>query len=71
VLSIAAGGTESLVGGAVAAILIAASSNNLMKAAYAVGFAGVRAAAIPAGALGLLALGGGAAAWWIATGAGT
>ncbi len=72
VLSIAAGGTESLpVGGAVAAILIAASSNNLMKAAYAVGFAGARAAAIPAGALGLLALGGGAAAWWIATGAGT
>jgi uncharacterized membrane protein (DUF4010 family) len=70
VLSVAAGGTQLLpVGGAVTAILIAASSNNLMKAAYAAGFAGIRAAAVPAAALGLLALGGGAAAWWIATGA--
>jgi uncharacterized membrane protein (DUF4010 family) len=71
VLSVAAGGSQFLpVGGAVAAILIAASSNNLIKAAYAAGFAGIRAAAIPAGALGLLALGGGATAWWIATGTG-
>jgi uncharacterized membrane protein (DUF4010 family) len=71
VLSVAAGGSQFLpVGGAVAAIMIAASSNNLIKAAYAAGFAGIRAAAIPAGALGLLALGGGATAWWIATGTG-
>jgi uncharacterized membrane protein (DUF4010 family) len=72
VLSVAAGGSQLLpVSGAVAAILVAASSNNLMKAAYAAGFAGIRAAAIPAAALGLLALGGGAAAWWIATAAGS
>jgi uncharacterized membrane protein (DUF4010 family) len=72
VLSVAAGGTEFLpVDGAVAAILIAASSNNLIKAAYTVGFAGARAAAVPAAALGLLALGGGAAAWWVAAGAST
>jgi uncharacterized membrane protein (DUF4010 family) len=71
VLSVAAGGAQLLpAGGAVAAILIAASSNNLLKAAYAVGFAGMRGAAVPAGALGLLALGGGAAAWWMGTGGG-
>jgi uncharacterized membrane protein (DUF4010 family) len=64
VLSVAAGGTQFLpTGGAVAAILIAASSNNVLKAAYAAGFAGIRASAIPAGALALLALGGGIAAW--------
>jgi len=41
-----------------------------LKAAYALGFAGMRGAAVPAGALGLLALGGGAAAWWMGTGGG-
>jgi uncharacterized membrane protein (DUF4010 family) len=72
VLSVVAGGAQFLsAGGAVAAILIAASSNNLIKAAYAVGFAGVRAAAVPAAALGLLAVGGAAAAWWTATGGGS
>ena len=49
VLSVAAGGSQFLPdGGAVAAILIAASSNNLIKAAYTAGCAGARAAAIPA-----------------------
>jgi uncharacterized membrane protein (DUF4010 family) len=66
VLSIAAGGTASLLAGVgVAAILIAASVNNLAKAVYAAAFAGGRAAAAPAGALGLLAVAGGAAAWWV------
>jgi uncharacterized membrane protein (DUF4010 family) len=70
VLSIAAGGAAPMpVGAAAAAILIAAASNNLLKAAYAGAFAGVRAAAAPAAVLGLLALGGAGAAWWIATGA--
>jgi uncharacterized membrane protein (DUF4010 family) len=65
VLNMAAGGAASLSAGAgVAAILIAASANNLAKAAYAAGFAGGHAAAAPAGALGLLALAGGAVAWW-------
>jgi len=56
------------VSGAVAAILIAASSNNIMKAAYAAGFAGIRVAAIPAVALVVLAVGGAGAAWWIGAG---
>src|SRR5207244_2331547 len=48
VLGIAAGGTAPLPAGvSVAAILIAASANNLAKAGYVVGFAGVRAAATP------------------------
>jgi uncharacterized membrane protein (DUF4010 family) len=64
VLNIAAGGTAPFsVGIAVAAILIAASTNNLAKAGYAAGFAGGRFAAAPAGALCLLALAGGIAAW--------
>lgn len=68
VLSVAAGGPQFLSGGsAIAAIMIAASSNNVIKAIYAVGFAGARAAAIPAAALALLAVGGGVAAWWVAT----
>jgi uncharacterized membrane protein (DUF4010 family) len=50
---------------AAGAILIAASSNNVLKAAYAVGFAGFRAAMPPAAALVLLASGGAAAAWWL------
>jgi len=69
VLSVAAGGAAPLsaVAGA-AAILIAATSNNVLKAAYAGAFAGMRAAAAPAAGLALLALGGVAAAWWIAKG---
>ena len=67
VLSIAAGGAAPLSNAAaVAAILIAASSNNLVKAAYVAVFGGARIAAAPAAALGLLALGGLGAAWWIA-----
>jgi uncharacterized membrane protein (DUF4010 family) len=69
VLNIAAGGTAPLPARvAVAAILIAASANNLAKAGYAAGFAGGRAALAPAAALGLLALAGGAVAWWMALG---
>ncbi|HEY8874408.1 MAG TPA: DUF4010 domain-containing protein [Stellaceae bacterium] len=69
VLSIATGGAVPLAQGAgVAAILIAASSNNLMKAGYGVAFAGGRAAAAPAAVLACLALGGAGAAWWIARG---
>jgi hypothetical protein len=45
-------------------VLIAASSNNLLKAAYAVGFAGGRRGASPAVALvGLSAAGFAIAAW--------
>ncbi len=48
----------------IVAILIASSSNNLLKAGYAAAFAGARASAVPAAALVLLALGGiGSAAW--------
>jgi hypothetical protein len=49
-----------------AAILVAASSNNILKAAYTAGFAGGRAAIAPASALVLLALASGAVAWWFA-----
>jgi len=67
VLSIAAGGAPPLAPSAgVAAIVTAASANNLAKAAYAAGFAGSRAAALPAAALVLLALLGLVAAWWVA-----
>lgn len=51
---------------AMVAILIAASSNNILKAIYAAGFAGIRAAIAPAAALVLLALAGGGVAWWVA-----
>jgi uncharacterized membrane protein (DUF4010 family) len=51
-----------------AAILIAASTNNLAKAVYAAAFAGGRLAAGPAGALAMLAFAGGIVAWWIALG---
>ena len=48
----------------VVAVLIAASSNNLLKAAYALGFAGLRRGASPAAALvGLSAAGFAIAAW--------
>jgi uncharacterized membrane protein (DUF4010 family) len=67
VLSIASGGAATTSAGvAVPAILVAASSNNILKAAYTAGFAGARAALAPAGALALLALAGAAAAWWVA-----
>jgi uncharacterized membrane protein (DUF4010 family) len=69
VLSIAAGGAAPLPPGvSVAAILLATSTNNLAKAGYVAAFAGGRAAVVPAGALGLLALSGGGAALWIALG---
>lgn len=64
VLSIASGASPVPVATAAAAILIAASSNNVLKAAYAIGFAGIRAAAVPAVALGILAAAGAGAAWW-------
>jgi uncharacterized membrane protein (DUF4010 family) len=68
VLSISSGGTASLsISNEVAAILIAASSNNLLQAAYAAGLAGFRAATAPGIALALLALGGAGTAWWIAS----
>ena len=71
VLNIAAGGAAPLpVSAGCAAILIAASSNNLVKAAYTVGFAGWRPAIAPATALVLLALGGLGAAWWTIGGGG-
>jgi uncharacterized membrane protein (DUF4010 family) len=67
VLSIASGGSEPLPNTvAVAAILIAAGSNNVLKAIYAAGFAGLRLAAAPAGALVILALAGCGFAWWMA-----
>ena len=69
VLSIAAGGAAPLSAGAGAtAILIAASSNNVLKATYSLAFAGGRAGRAPAAVLVFLALGGAGAAWWIATG---
>ena len=65
VLSLTQNATGDMpVGVAVGAILIATSSNNLLKAGYAVAFAGGRASLAPTVALGLLALGGiGSAAW--------
>jgi uncharacterized membrane protein (DUF4010 family) len=69
VLSIAEGGAPSLpVGMAVAAILIATSSNNLMKAAYTACFAGGRRSLPSVAALVLLAVGAIGAAWVIARG---
>ena len=69
VLNIAAGGIAPFsdkVG--VAAILIAASTNNLAKAMYAAGFAAGRVAAGPAGSLALLALADGIVAWRVPLG---
>jgi uncharacterized membrane protein (DUF4010 family) len=63
VLNIAQGGVTGLpIAVLSAAVLIAASSNNLMKAAYAIGFGGPHAARRPAALLLLLALAGIAAA---------
>ncbi len=67
VLSIATGAAASpSSSAAVAAILIASSSNNVLKAAYTTGFAGFRTALPAAAALAALAVGGVAAAWWVA-----
>jgi uncharacterized membrane protein (DUF4010 family) len=63
VLSLAQGGAPGMSPSAVAAaVLIAASANNLAKAAYAIGFGGLAAAKRPAILLGALALLGFAAA---------
>jgi uncharacterized membrane protein (DUF4010 family) len=63
VLSLAQGGGSGLpASDLVAAILIAASSNNMLKAAYCLSFAGWRVAYAPALALVMLALAGGLAA---------
>jgi uncharacterized membrane protein (DUF4010 family) len=59
VLNLAQGGTSGVPGDAIAAaILIAASSNNLLKAGYAASFGGARATIPSAAALVGLALGG-------------
>jgi len=59
VLNLAQGGTSGVPGDAIAvAILIAASSNNLLKAGYAASFGGARATMPSAAALVGLALGG-------------
>jgi uncharacterized membrane protein (DUF4010 family) len=59
VLNLAQGGTAGVPSGAIAAaILIATSSNNLLKAVYAASFAGGRATAPSAAVLVALALGG-------------
>jgi uncharacterized membrane protein (DUF4010 family) len=64
VLNLAQGGVAGMDNAALAAaILIAASSNNVLKAGYAAGFAGGRATAASAAALMALALAGIAAAY--------
>ncbi len=65
VLSLAEHGAGDIpVAVGVVAILIAISSNNVLKAGYTAAFAGVRASLIPIAALaGLAAAGGGVAAW--------
>ena len=63
ILSLAQGGAPTMSGRALAAaVLIAASTNNLAKAGYAIGFGGFAAAARPAAVLAVLALLGFAAA---------
>ena len=64
VLNLAQGGVAGMDNAATAAaIMIAASSNNVLKAGYAVGFAGSRATAASVAALVALALAGLAAAY--------
>lgn len=64
VLNLAQGGVSGVADTALAAaILIAASSNNILKAAYAAGFAGGKATAASAAVLAALALAGFAAAY--------
>jgi uncharacterized membrane protein (DUF4010 family) len=66
VLSIASGGAAPLpTATAAGAILIAAASNNVLKAIYTAGFTRGRAAIAPAAVLCLLALAGVGAAWWV------
>jgi uncharacterized membrane protein (DUF4010 family) len=67
VLSVASGGSAPLsnaTGGA--AILVAASSNNILKSIYTAGFAGFRPATAPVGALLILAFAGCGVALWMA-----
>ena len=67
VLSLAEHGAGDMPRGvAIVAILIAISSNNILKAGYSVAFAGARAALAPVAALGVLALGGVGGAAWLA-----
>jgi hypothetical protein len=67
-LYLAQGGVGGVANGALAAaILIAASSNNILKAAYAAGFAGGKATAASAAVLVALALAGFAAAYGLMT----
>jgi uncharacterized membrane protein (DUF4010 family) len=64
VLNLAQGGVAGIENAALAAaILIAASSNNILKAVYAAGFAGGKATAASAAVLAALAIGGFAAAY--------
>jgi len=64
VLNLAQGGVTGVENAALAAaILIAASSNNVLKAAYAAGFAGSKATAPSAATLVALAIAGCAAAY--------
>ena len=66
VLSLAGHATGDMPAGVgILAILIASSSNNLLKAGYTLAFAGGRAGLAPAAALGLLAAAGIAAAAWL------
>lgn len=66
VLNLAQGGVSGMENAALAAaILIAASSNNVLKAGYATGFAGGKATAASAAALVALALAGIAAAYML------
>ena len=68
VLSIAQGGAAGMgIGAAALAILIAASSNNLLKAIYAVAFAGWRRSSTIVGSLLVLSFAGFAAAVWMMT----
>jgi uncharacterized membrane protein (DUF4010 family) len=67
VLSLAQGGGADLgMRVTVSAVLVALSSNNLLKAGYSIGFAGVRSGILAAGALALLgAIGVGIAVWGV------
>ncbi len=66
VLSIAQGSVTIALGTGTVAILIASSSNNVLKAVYAVGFSRQRGALVAAGALVSIACFGLVAAWLIA-----
>jgi uncharacterized membrane protein (DUF4010 family) len=71
VLSLAQGGVQGMLTSAMlVAILIAVASNNLLKAAYTVSFAGLRPSLLPFGALTFLAGGTLIVAAWFAGGVG-